>query len=130
TGVRSAMQGIAAGTAVPTLACCACSCGTTNSVPTLAPAALLRDHNAPLPDPSGPTIPCPRARAVHRRSAPHRHRCDTEIEPPEAQHMDSTAPNNDTTVDRVATALGWFSLALGTAQLLAPGGMARLVGAD
>ncbi len=43
--------------------------------------------------------------------------------------MDSTAANHDTSVDRVATALGWFSLALGTAQLLAPGGMARLVGA-
>ena len=42
--------------------------------------------------------------------------------------MDSRAPTTDT-ADRVATALGWFSIALGTAQLVAPGGVARLVGA-
>lgn len=43
--------------------------------------------------------------------------------------MDSTAARTDSTAERVATALGWFSLALGTAQLVAPGSMARLVGA-
>src|SRR4051794_27523565 len=32
------------------------------------------------------------------------------------------------TVDQIATGLGWFSIGLGLAEILAPGGLARLIG--
>src|SRR5918999_272755 len=69
-----------------------------------------------------------RERAVGSgRSAARR---DTEV--PVARFTESSTPRTGDTArdERLANGLGWFSIGLGLAQILSPGGVARLIGVN
>ena len=44
--------------------------------------------------------------------------------------IERTGPSSLTGADRAARALGWFSIGLGMAELVAPGRLARMLGLD